>query len=232
MKRSNMNLKSILSVALATTLLFSCNTIRNNKRTAIGTGAGVAVGGALGGVLGKKAGNTAGGIIIGAAIGGVAGAAIGKYMDKQAAELGKDLKNAKVERVGEGIKVTFDSGILFDFNSSELSEESKKNIQNMAEVVKKYPDTNILIDGYTDNVGADDYNQKLSERRAKSVSKYLSSLNVGSARLGTRGFGETEPVASNDSDSGRQQNRRVEVAIFANDKLKKDAADGSVSGLR
>lgn len=229
MKRSSIHLKPILSLALVISLLSGCNAIKSNKRTAIGTGTGVAVGGALGGILGKRAGNTAGGVIIGAAIGGVAGAAIGKYMDKQAAELDKDLKNAKVERVGEGIKITFDSGILFDFNSDKLSDASKQNIQNMAEVVKKYPDTNILIDGYTDNVGSDDYNQKLSERRAKSVSKYLSSLNVPSGRLGTRGFGETQPVASNDSDPGRQQNRRVEVAIWANDKLKKDAETGSLS---
>ncbi|MDJ1482044.1 OmpA family protein [Cytophagaceae bacterium YF14B1] len=229
MKRQTLNVNSIVTIALGASLLFSCNTIRNNKRTAIGTGAGVAVGGAVGGILGNKAGNTAGGVIIGAAIGGVAGGAIGRYMDKQAAELNKEVDNAKIERVGEGIKITFNSGILFAFNSDELSDESKKNIQKMADVLKKYKDTNILIDGYTDNVGSDDYNLKLSEKRAKAVSKYLKSLNVDTDRLGTRGFGETEPVASNDTDNGRQQNRRVEVAVFANDDLKKDAKDGSLS---
>lgn len=229
MKKQTISLKSIASIALGVSLLFSCNTIRTNKRTAIGAGAGVAVGGALGGILGNKAGNTAGGVIIGAAIGGVAGGAIGKYMDKQAAELDKQVENAKVERVGEGIKITFNSGILFAFNSDELSAESKQNIQKMADVLKKYEDTNILIDGYTDNVGSDDYNQKLSERRAKAVSKYLKSMNVPSNRLGTRGFGEAQPVATNDTDPGRQQNRRVEVAVFANEDLKKDAQSGTLS---
>ncbi|MCU0354899.1 MAG: OmpA family protein [Cytophagales bacterium] len=223
------NWKPFLSIALVASLLFSCNTIRNNRRASIGAGGGAAVGGALGGILGKRAGNTAGGIIIGAAIGGVAGGAIGKYMDKQAAELEKDVKDAKVERVGEGIKITFDSGILFGFNSADLSEEAKANIRKMAETVNKYPDTNILIDGYTDNVGSEGYNQKLSERRAKAVSDYLATLNVPKSRLGTRGFGETQPVATNDTDAGRQQNRRVEVGIWANDKLKQDAQDGSIN---
>ncbi len=229
MKKSIIQLKSIASFTVLVALLLSCNTLRTNKRTAIGTGTGVAVGGALGGLLGKKAGNTAGGIIIGAAIGGVAGGAIGKYMDKQAKELDDELKNAKVERVGEGIKITFDSGILFDFNSDKLSEASKQNIRNMAEVLNKYPDTNVLIDGYTDNVGSEDYNKKLSERRSKAVSNYLKSINVPSSRLGTRGFGEDQPVATNDTDAGRQQNRRVEIAVWANDKLKKDAEDGNIS---
>jgi len=228
MKKYSVPQKSLFSLALIVSLLFSCNTLKNNKRAAIGAGAGAVVGGALGGLLGNKAGNTAGGIIIGAAVGGVAGGAIGKYMDKQAAELNKDLKNARVERVGEGIKITFESGILFASNSDNLSAESKKNLQNMADVLKKYNDTNILIDGHTDNVGEDAYNQKLSERRAKSVSNYLQSLNVDSSRLGTRGFGESQPVTGNDAETGRAQNRRVEVAIWANDKLKKAAESGRI----
>lgn len=207
----------------------SCETLRKNKNTAIGAGTGIAVGGAIGGLLGKKNGNTAGGIIIGAAVGGVAGGAIGKYMDKQKRELEEELgKSADVERVGEGIKVTFDSGLLFAFNSSKLSPEMKTQLREFAGTLNEYDETNILIDGHTDSSGSDDYNMKLSEQRADAVNDYLVSLGVKRARLGIRGFGETQPVASNDTDSGRQQNRRVEVSIWANDDLKKKAADGKL----
>lgn len=207
----------------------SCETLRKNKNTAIGAGTGVAVGGAIGGILGKKNGNTAGGIIIGAAVGGVAGGAIGKYMDKQKRELEQELgKSADVERVGEGIKVTFDSGLLFAFNSSKLSSELKTQLREFAGTLNEYDETNILIDGHTDSVGSDDYNMKLSEDRADAVHDYLVSLGVSRSRLGIRGFGESQPVASNESDSGRQQNRRVEVSIWANEDLKKQAQDGKL----
>ncbi len=207
----------------------SCETLRKNKNTAIGAGTGIAVGGAIGGLLGKKNGNTAGGIIIGAAVGGVAGGAIGKYMDKQKRELEEELgKSADVERVGEGIKVTFDSGLLFAFNSSKLSPEMKTQLREFAGTLNEYDETNILIDGHTDSSGSDDYNMKLSEERADAVNDYLVSLGVKRGRLGIRGFGETQPVSSNETDAGRQENRRVEVSIWANDDLKKQAADGKL----
>lgn len=219
----------IFGLSAALLLGSSCETLRNNRNTAIGTGTGIAVGGALGGLLGKKNDNTAGGIIVGAAVGGVAGAAIGKYMDKQKRELEKDLGNsASVERVGEGIRVTFDSGLLFAVNSSELTPDIKAKLREFAGTLKEYDDTNILIDGHTDATGTNEYNMKLSERRADAVNDYLRSLGVERTRLGIRGFGETQPIATNESESGRRQNRRVEVSIFANEDLKKQARKGNI----
>ncbi|MGI8892224.1 MAG: OmpA family protein [Bacteroidia bacterium] len=197
---------------------------RAEKGAAVGAGAGAAAGAAIG----HHSGNTAVGAIIGAAIGGAAGGLIGTYMDKQAEEIKNDVKGAKVERVGEGIKITFDSGILFAVNSHELSEASRTNIRNLAETLKKYEDTNILIEGHTDSTGEDDYNQKLSERRANSVSGYLKSNGVAGNRITTVGYGENQPVATNDTEAGRTENRRVEVAIFANDKLKRAAERGDI----
>lgn len=207
----------------------ACESLKNNRNTAIGTGAGVIVGGAIGGLLGKKNNNTAGGIIIGGAVGGVAGGAIGKYMDKQKRELEEKLGNsAEVERVGEGIKVTFDSGLLFAFNSDDLTPAMKTQLTEFAGTLQTYDETYILIDGHTDSKGAEDYNLNLSERRASAVNEYLKSKNVSSTRLGTRGFGELQPVATNNTENGRKQNRRVEVAIWANDDLKKQAQEGQI----
>jgi outer membrane protein OmpA-like peptidoglycan-associated protein len=166
--------------------------------------------------------------IIGAAIGGTAGALIGRYMDKQAEEIQKDIQGAKVERVGEGIKITFDSGILFAVNSSNLTDQAKENVQKLATILNKYPDTNILVEGHTDSTGTEAYNQKLSERRASSVTDYTSGLGVAAARFKAMGYGESQPVASNSTAEGRRQNRRVEIAIFANDKLKSAAEKGMV----
>ena len=150
-------------------------------------------------------------------------------MDKRAEEMRRDIENAKIERVGEGIKITFDSGLLFQTNSSELQPAVKTSIESLAKILNKYQDTNILVEGDTDNTGTDEYNQKLSERRAQSVSDHLKQLGVAGARISMVGLGESNPIASNDTDYGRQQNRRVEVAIFANDKLKKAAENGSHS---
>lgn len=206
-----------------------CSSLKKNKNAAIGAGTGIAIGGAIGGLLGKKNNNTAGGIIIGAAVGGVAGGAIGKYMDKQKRELEEKLGNsAEVERVGEGIKVTFDSGLLFAFNSSELTPAMKANLREFAATLKEYEKTVVLIDGHTDSKGTEEYNLKLSDRRARAVSNYLQMAGVNSSRLGTRGFGESNPVASNETEQGRKQNRRVEVAIWANDELKKQAQEGQI----
>lgn len=216
--------KSILPVFLAFWLLFACNASRTTKGGLIGAGAG----GAIGGVIGAKTGSTAAGAIIGATVGGAAGAVIGRYMDKQAAELEKEVENAKVERVGEGIKVTFNSGILFGFDSDKLTPQAEANVSDLAKTLNKYQDTELLIEGHTDNKGTDQYNMKLSERRAKAVEKKLKDLGVKGVRVTTKGYGFNQPVASNDTEEGRAQNRRVEVAIFANEQLKEKAQKGDV----
>ncbi|KAA9338758.1 OmpA family protein [Hymenobacter busanensis] len=193
----------------------------------IGAGAGAAAGAVLGRVIGGKNG-TAIGAITGAAVGGATGAVIGRKMDKQAEELQRDMKNARVERVGEGIKITFDSGILFDTNKSDLRAASQTEIQNMATVLKKYPDTNVLVEGHTDNSGSDAINQPLSERRAQAVANYTIQQGVDAARITTKGYGSSQPVADNTTMEGKQANRRVEIAIFANEKMKKAAENGTL----
>lgn len=192
------------------------------KGGAIGAGAG----GVIGGVIGKQTGHTAAGAIIGAAVGGTAGAIIGRQMDRQAEEMKSDLEGAKIERIGEGIKITFDSGILFKTNSAELQPQAKANIEHLANILKKYPDSDILVEGHTDSDGDDAYNQKLSERRAKAVAAYARSIGVAGSRMKTFGYGETQPVASNDTAEGKQVNRRVEIAVMANEKMKKAAKEG------
>ena len=218
-------LKFSIILLLCASVMVSCKSWSN---TAKGAAAGGAGGAAVGAGIGALAGNTAKGAILGAVIGGAAGTAIGVYMDKQARELDEDLEGATVERVGEGIKVTFDSGILFGFDSYNLTPEAKANIRNMAETLKKYEDTNILVEGHTDNVGKEDYNQRLSERRANAVSEYAISLGVDPDRIRTKGYGEDQPIAENESEAGRAENRRVEVAIFANEELKERAEDGEL----
>ncbi|MFD1754458.1 OmpA family protein [Rufibacter sediminis] len=198
------------------------------NKTAKGGLLGAGGGAVLGGIIGKATGNTARGAIIGAAVGGATGAVIGRRMDKQAAELEKEMQNAQVERVGEGIKVTFDAGLLFATNSAELQSSSRADIQKLAETLKKYPGTNVLVEGHADNTGTDAINQPLSERRAQAVANYATSLGVESNRIQTRGYGSTQPVADNTTAAGRQQNRRVEVAIFASEELKKAAERGEI----
>jgi len=197
------------------------------SRTAKGAAIGAAGGAAAGALIGKAAGSTAKGAIIGAAAGGAAGALIGREMDQQAEELAKSLPNAKVERVGEGILVTFDSGILFDVDSDGLRPAARQNLQNLANSLQKYRRTNVLLVGHTDATGSDSYNQGLSERRASAAASFLASQGLSSPRVETAGRGEIEPVAANDSERGRQQNRRVEVAIFANKQYRDEAAKRS-----
>lgn len=206
----------------------SCGTWSNTaKGTAIGVGGGAAVGAGIGAL----AGNTAIGSIIGAAVGGAAGALIGKKMDKQKKELEASLpQDTKIETVnnGEALKVTFDSGILFATNSSTLSEASKSALRNFATSLKSNPDTNIRIVGYTDNTGKVDYNQTLSEKRAKSVYDYLMMQGVSSDRMSYEGKGVHDPVASNDTPEGRALNRRVEIVIMASQKMVQEAQQGTL----
>ena len=191
---------------------------------------GAAAGGAIGGVIGNQTGSTAKGAIIGAVIGGTAGAIIGHQMDQQAKELSQTIKGATVERVGEGINVTFASGLLFAFNSDEIQSTAGENLKELAASLNRYPDSQLLIVGHTDNVGDDAYNQGLSDRRANSAAAYLAAQGVARTRVATSGKGEAEPVTTNDTDPGRAQNRRVEVAIYASEAyrqrlLKSNATD-------
>ncbi len=189
--------------------LVGCSNISNTgKGAGIGAGAGAIIGGII-------ADNTAKGAIIGAAVGGAAGAIIGSQMDKQAKELEEEIPGAEIERVGEGIQITFDSAILFGFDSAELQTESKSNLRNLASSLQKYPNTEVTIIGHTDSVGSEEYNQQLSERRSASARAFLVREGVAPDRVLAVGRGETEPVASNETDLGRSQNRRVEFAIFA-----------------
>lgn len=185
-----------------------------------GTAVGVASGAAVGGVIGNQTGSTARGAIIGAAVGGTAGALIGHRMDQQAEELEYLIPGAVVTRVGEGIVVTFDSGLLYDFDSDVIRPDAAQNLRHLATSLESYSDTNLLIVGHTDSVGSDQYNQDLSTRRARSAFQYLATQGVRTGRMATSGRGEMEPLASNDTDAGRQLNRRIEVAIYA------DAAAG------
>jgi outer membrane protein OmpA-like peptidoglycan-associated protein len=211
----------LLSAGLLFTSSIGCGWNSAGKGAVIGAGAG----GVVGGVIGHAAGNTAAGAIIGAEVGGTAGIVIGNEMDKRAAEMRRDIQGARIERIGEGIKITFDTGLFFDFDKSDLRPEAATNIESLAKILNKYPDTDILVEGDTDNIGSEDYNLKLSERRAQSVANYLAGQGVAVARISMVGLGETNPIASNATDYGRQQNRRVEVAVFANDQLKKAAQD-------
>jgi outer membrane protein OmpA-like peptidoglycan-associated protein len=210
---------AILALA-ALPLASGCATSpRQTKGAIIGAGAGAVAGG----LIGRASGSTAKGIIIGAAVGGATGALIGQRMDKQAAELETQIPGAEVERVGEGILVTFDSGILFDYDSATVKPAARDNLRNLAASLQKYPDTNVMLVGHTDADGADEYNQGLSQRRAAAAAAVLSSQGVPGSRIDATGRGEVEPIASNDSASGKAQNRRVEVAIFANEQLRKQA---------
>ncbi|MBC7743845.1 MAG: OmpA family protein [Flavobacterium sp.] len=213
-----------LAVATSAVLFTSCNSLTKTQK---GAGIGAATGGTIGAIIGKKAGNTAVGAIIGGAIGGTAGAYIGRRMDKQAEEIKQTIPNAEVIREGEGIIVKFDSGILFDFDKSSLKANAKSNIDNLATSLQNNPETNILIIGHTDATGADNYNLRLSDRRAGAVKAYAMANGISASRLTTEGRGETEPIAENSTETGKSQNRRVEVVIIANDKLKAEAKEAN-----
>lgn len=190
-----------------------------------GAVAGAGAGAVVGGAIGAATGSTAKGAIIGAAVGGAAGAIIGDQMDRRAAELEDSIPGAEIERVGEGILVTFESGILFGFDSTAIQPAGRENLATLASNLEKYPDSNVLIVGHTDSIGPDSYNMTLSERRAESAASYLRQQGVSSGRIRTEGRGELEPVSPNSTDAGRQENRRVEVAIFANEQLKERARE-------
>lgn len=210
--------KLTVAVAVAGMGLSGCASLNNTERGAV---VGAGAGGAIGAVIGKQTGSTARGAILGAVLGGAAGAIIGRRMDRQAQELEGELgQGADVSRVGEGIAVTFASGILFPFNSDQVLPAGRGNLSELAQSLQRYPETEVLIVGHTDNVGSDEYNMGLSMRRAESAKNYLVSQGIQPGRIRTAGRGETEPIADNTTEAGRQQNRRVEVAIFASEEYR------------
>lgn len=192
---------------------------RKEKGAILGAGAGAVIGGAIG----KYNGSTAKGAIIGAVVGGAAGAIIGHQMDQQAKELKQNIPGAVVERVGEGIQVTFESGLLFDFDSDVVKGSARSNLSTLAKSLDQYPKSNLLIVGHTDSVGTAAYNEDLSRRRANAAANYLVSEGVARSRLQTMGLGESEPVASGNTESAMAKNRRVEVAIYASPELVAEA---------
>lgn len=207
--------RALSAFVVATSVVLSgCAGMSQKQRGAV---IGATAGAAVGGVIGNQTGSTVRGAIIGAVVGGAAGAVIGHQMDQQAKELEQTIPGATITRVGEGIAVTFPSGILFPFNSTQILPAGQDNLRQLASSLDKYPNSDILIVGHTDSVGTDAYNQDLSQRRALAASAYLQTLGVPASRLQTQGRGETEPIASNDTEDGRQRNRRVEIAIYASE---------------
>lgn len=217
---------AVFGVAIATAaMLFttSCTSLSNLSNTQKGAGIGVGAGAGIGALIGNKAGNTAVGAVIGGALGGVAGGLIGKKMDKQAAQIENTVPGAEVIKAGEGIIVKFDSGILFDFDKSDLKPNAKENIRKLVQSMNENAETDILVVGHTDNVGKATYNQGLSERRAASVKSYAVAQGLNASRIKTKGMGAEEPIASNETDAGRAENRRVEIVIVANAQMKAEA---------
>jgi outer membrane protein OmpA-like peptidoglycan-associated protein len=210
----------VCSIFILTGLSGCSGMSKAQKGAIIGGAAGAAVGGAAGGGKGAVAGGVAGAL---------AGGMIGHYMDKQAEELA-NIKGAKTERIGDEIRVTFENAILFDFDSSMLKVSSQGQLREMSEIFQRYPDTDIYVGGHTDNTGAEDYNQKLSERRAGAVRDYVVDAGVIGYRITIIGYGEMRPIADNNSENGRSQNRRVEIQIRANDELKAKAEKEAQGG--
>jgi outer membrane protein OmpA-like peptidoglycan-associated protein len=211
---------SMIILATGAIIITGCKSMNKTQK---GAAIGVAGGAAAGAVIGKAAGNTALGAIIGAAVGGATGAVIGRKMDKQAKEIEQQVPDAKVERVGEGIVVEFSSNVLFGYDKSNVSTDASVTLDKLIIILNKYPDTNLEIQGHTDNAGTDEYNEGLSIRRANGVAKYLTAHGISSSRLTLKGFGERVPKYSNDTEDGRSKNRRVEFLITANEKMVEDA---------
>ncbi len=187
--------------------------VTKRDRTWKGAGVGAAVGAAGAVLAGKREADE---ILAGAAIGAVVGGSVGAYMDHQQEKIAR-IPGTSVERVDENtLLVHFESDVLFDVDSTALDSQGRGTLEEVADVLSEYPKTAVVVQGHTDATGSDDHNQDLSERRAESVRRYLTSLGVDGDRLATMGFGETAPVASNDSESGRQRNRRVDILLRAN----------------
>lgn len=214
------NQRTLIALVAASSLgLGACASMSKKEQ---GAATGAAAGAAIGGIVGNQTGSTARGAIIGAIVGGAAGAVIGHQMDQQAKEIDASVEGATVQRVGEGIAVTFDSGLLFAYDSDVIQPAARANLTELANSLKKYPESSLLIVGHTDDTGSDSYNQGLSQRRADAAASFLVSQGIARSRIQTSGKGESEPVASNMSDDGRAQNRRVEVAIYASEAYRQE----------
>jgi outer membrane protein OmpA-like peptidoglycan-associated protein len=207
------------------TFFTACKTLTKTQKVA---GIGAVAGGSIGALIGKKAGNTAIGAVIGGAIGGTAGAYIGRNMDKQAKEIEQSVPGAEVIPAGEGIIVKFASGILFATNKYDLVQNAKENISNLANSLNKYPNTDVMIIGHTDSDGSDEYNMALSLNRADAVKNYAELKGVNANRLKVIAKGESEPIETNLTVDGKANNRRVEIVIVANKKLKDEAKAASL----
>lgn len=216
---------------VASTFLYSCDATRNASNKQKGAVIGSAGGAVIGGVIGNNTGdgNTALGAIIGGVVGGAAGAIIGNRMDEQAKEIEQEIPGAEVERVGEGINVTFDekSGVYFDTNKFDINARSKETLNKLAAIFKEYPDTNILVEGHTDSTGSESYNLTLSKNRAQAVTNYLVNSGVAKGRFETKWYGQSQPKYDNNTVEGRAKNRRVELAIVANEKMQREAEEAA-----
>ena len=216
----------IISLTVLGFIFSSCKSLNNTQKA---TGIGVAAGGAAGALIGGGGNSSVIGALIGAAVGGGAGYLIGNNMDKQARAIKQAVPDAQVERVGEGINMTFNSGLLFKISSSELSDSARYNLDRIAKVFIEYPETTILVEGHTDNTGTVQYNIDLSKQRANAVSDYLISKGVAKTRFDVKWYGEDQPKYPNDTDANRKLNRRVEVGVMANDAMKQQAGNGKIS---
>lgn len=218
-------MKKLTSISLVFAVILSftisCTAIQNSNKTQRGAGIGVAGGALIGGLIGGNIG----GALIGAAIGGAAGGLIGNHMDKQADMIEEAVPGAEVKRVGEGIQIVFDdkSGVNFALNSADLTSVAKQNLDAITEVFIEFPDTNLMIEGHTDDTGSEAYNMSLSKKRAQSVANYFKSKGISGNRFSVEGFGETAPRFKNDSEANRVKNRRVEIGVAANDEMIQDA---------
>ncbi|TDN89365.1 outer membrane protein OmpA-like peptidoglycan-associated protein [Salegentibacter sp. 24] len=217
----------IFVILFSATLLFSCEATKNANNKQKGAVIGSAGGAVIGGVIGNNTGdgNTALGAIIGGVVGGAAGAIIGDRMDEQAKEIEQEIPGAEVERVGEGINVTFDesSGVYFDSEQYNINAKSEATLNKLADIFEEYPDSNILIEGHTDNTGSEYYNLTLSKNRAQAVTGFLLNQGLNRERFETKWYGESQPKYDNSTAEGRAKNRRVELAIVASEELKEEA---------
>ncbi len=218
-----------VAIAIVFTISFTnCKAIQNANNKQKGAVIGATGGAVLGAIIGNnigKGGNGELGAVIGGVVGGTAGVLIGAKMDKQAQKIEEEIPGAQVERVDDGIVVTFDesSGVYFATNKYSVNASSQSTLNKLINVFKEYPNTNILVVGHTDNVGAEDYNMTLSKNRANAVTNYMSNKGINTGRLVTNWFGESQPMHDNSISTGRAKNRRVNVAILPNDKMVEDA---------
>lgn len=215
-------------------LVSGCSSVKKTNKTQRGAAIGTAGGAVIGGIIGNNVGNknnTVLGAVIGGVVGGVAGGIIGNKMDRQAEKIKNEIPGAEVERVGEGIIVTFPDknpdgskmGVYFEFNQSAITSNSKLALDKLVKIFNEYPETNILVEGHTDDKGTDSYNLSLSQKRADAVGSYLRTQGIGSSRLTIKWYGETQPKVDNSTDASRAENRRVEFGITANEKMKAEA---------